>query len=80
MPKKTKRQVLTDFARELRRLGKDDLYEIFTSSPNMMENLCRIADKVGFDEYPVEGEQKDIYLNKIWPYILEYESETAIDS
>jgi hypothetical protein len=75
--KKTKLPVLNEFARELKKLGKDDLYEAFVSTPNVMQNMCKIADMVGFDEYPVEGEQRDIYLNKIWPYILEYDSETV---
>ena len=73
MPVKTRNITLNDFARELRKFGKDDLHEVFASSPNVMDNLCKIADMVGFDEYPVEGEMKSIYLNKIWPYILEYE-------
>jgi TusA-related sulfurtransferase len=77
---KTKLPVLNEFARELKKLGKGDLLEILISSPNAMDNLRRIADRVGFDEYPVEGEPKDVYLNKIWPYILEYDSETATNS
>ena len=77
MAVKTQRPVLNDFARELRKLGKDDLYECFISSPNIMENLRKIAGMVGFDEYPTEGEMKSIYLNKLWPYILEHDSEAA---
>ena len=73
MVRRTNNPALSEFAQKLDELGKDDLYEIFVSSSNVMENLRGIADKVGFDEYPSEGERKDVYLNKIWPYIMEYE-------
>ncbi len=79
MPHKTQSPVLTAFGRELKKIGKHDLHAVFISAP-AMTSLRKIADMVGFDEYPAEGERKDAYLNKLWPYILEYEGETAIDS
>ena len=73
MVHKTESQLLNDFARALRHNGKHDLYRILVSSPNIFENLCAIADKVGF-EHPVEGQRRVDYINNIWQKILEYES------
>ena len=69
---RTNSPILREFAKELSKLGKDDLLACLKRGTRTMDSMKEIAKIVGFDEYPVEGKRIDEYLNKIWPYILEH--------
>jgi len=66
---KTRFPVLNEFASRLKEIGRQDLYDLL-SGKQVMAGVADVAEAVGFDKYPKEGEPIVDYINELWGYII----------
>jgi len=66
---KTRFPVLNEFATRLKQIGRQDLHDLL-GGKQVMKGVADVADAVGFDKHPKEGDPIVDYINELWEYII----------